>query len=170
MYNLFVSDLTRNFEKYQPEEKTALNGFYLVRTYTDSNPFTTLSDIDEEKAQNIMRRNYGHVDDDNIKMRYKVEEWLREGAQRAEISIERNNPIYFAVIKDLEAYKSQLPDGYKAICYPMDKVDLSSWSFVMDDSFISAPVEVKGREYLLGTKEHDLHGSCLLYTSPSPRD
>lgn len=161
MYTNFMGELCTEFESQQPATNNPLSGFYLVRTFTHDSPFTTLSDLPEEEAQAIMKGNYGHIDDDNMMMRGRVQEWLKEGADRAGIETERQNPIYFAVVKDIDNYKQQLPDGYNAVSYPMDQVDLDGWTFTMDDSFISAPAEAKGREYLEGTAEHDLHGQIL---------
>lgn len=156
-----MSELTDEFQNQHPLYNSPLSGYYLVRTFTHDSPFTTLSDLPEDQAQAIMKSNYDHIDDDNMAMRERVQEWLREGAGRANIDMERQNPIYFAVIQDLDNYKAQLPEGYNAICYPMDQVDLDGWTFTMDDSFISAPAEVKGREYLENTAEHSLHGKVL---------
>lgn len=161
MYNFNMIELREDFARQQPLSNSPLSGYYLVRTFTHDSPFTTLSDLPEDQAQAIMKSNYGHIDDDNMAMRGRVQEWLKEGAERANIDIQRQNPIYFTVIKKLDDYKAQLPEGYKAIGYPMDQVDLDGWTFTMDDSFISAPAEVKGREYLENTDEHSLHGEVL---------
>ena len=156
-----MGELTTSFQDQQPEQETALSGLYLVRFYRVDNPFQTLSDLPIDQAQTIMEAANPQVAPDNMQMRHNIEDWMRETVQREGVTQERQNPIYFAIERDLGQFDDILNRGASMEVYALDNVDLSGWTFTLDDSSASAPPEVLKTQRPVETPEHDLHGSVM---------
>jgi hypothetical protein len=127
-----------------------LDGYYLVRAYNpDAEPFAVLTDLRENAADVCKKARPGigaEKDYDYMKERAEVENWLRGGARAIGVDIRKENPVYFVLTRDPEAYA-----GYarrpmsgnserakkKVIAIPASEIDLSACSFTFDDSFPS---------------------------------
>jgi hypothetical protein len=149
-----------------------LDGYYLVRAYYEgADPFAVVTDMPCEKLTDIFKKatpervegpNRGCDDYDYMERRTEIENWLRDGARAIGVDIRKENPVYFALTRDPEAFArdfrwgvdASLRSERKFIVIPVSEVDLSTCTFTHDDSFISHKV-FAGR---LGSVPHPLQG------------
>lgn len=153
------------------KNNSELEGWYLVRAYhKDAEPFAVLTDVLRENMAEICEkvapvRTPGLAEDyDYMEERREVENWLRESAKAGGVDIRKENPVYFALTRDPEAFASYMQKpmpGYpqradrEVIVIPASEADLSACSFTYDDSFGSHSA-ISGEDQ--GVSRHALHG------------
>lgn len=147
----------------QAELRKKLKGYYLVRSYAaDAAPYAVISDLTEEEGQRIAVKNDPIRGADNYRQRIKTESWLQEKAAENGVNLRKKTPVYFAFTNDSD-YVAQIMQEKsphkKMIVLPADQVDLSCWSFTMDDHFF-ADLD-KGNTAPSHANPHPLHGRVL---------
>jgi len=143
-----------------------LKGYYLVRSYApDANPYDVISDLPEEEGQRIAVKNDPVRGEDNYRQRIKTESWLRDNAAASNVKMDKDTPAYFGFTNDpdfiVEVTKERNSDK-RIIVLPADQVDLSNWSFTMDDHFF-ANLDDADTEQIAPShaQPHPLHGNVL---------
>ena len=147
----------------QAELREKLKGYYLVRSYAaDTEPYNVISDLPEEEGQRIAVKNDPVRGADNYRQRLRTEDWLREHADAAGVEMVKTTPAYFAFTNDpdfIAEVTSERSPHKNLIVLAADEVDLSSWSFTMDDHFFA---DFGSDEVLPGhAAPHPLHGRVL---------
>ena len=143
-----------------------LEGYYLVRSYApDAEPYDVISDLPEELGQEIAEKNDPIRGSDNYKQRLKTESWLRESASRNGIDMTKNTPAYFAFTNNPDAVvaaTSERSPHKKFIILPAHEIDLSNWTFTMDDHFFADFENVENAGVKPShAKPHALHGRVM---------
>ena len=162
-YIYIMISLDKDFGDSQQVSETGLEGMYLVRGYKFiENAYSVITDLPLDEATRISREAFPRRDSEKyMDKRFRVDDWLRKEAEGVGVDIAKHNPVSFSVVRDLDAWKSEQPEGDGAIILPLSEVDLSNWSFTLDDSFVSAPEEVKEDTEDFGYPPHELHGRVL---------
>lgn len=140
-----------------------LKGYYLVRSYAaDADPYAVISDLPEEEGQAIVVKNDPVRGADNYDRRIKTEDWLRKNVQASDIKMDKATPAYFAFTNDpdfIAKITEENSPHKQLITLPADEVDLSNWSFTMDDHFFS---DFEADDMTPShAKPHPLHGRVL---------
>lgn len=158
------SGIAANQEVSPTDLAKKLKGCFLVRSYAkDADPYAVISDLPETEGLEIARKNDPQRGEDNYRKRIITENWLRQGAEKAGVDMQKATPAYFAFTDDLDFVLSHLPEHKEVIVIPAEKLDFSSWTFTMDDHFFA--------EFSAGEKDctatpshakpHPLHGHVL---------
>lgn len=138
-------------------------GYYLVRNYKDSNPYSIITDLSFEEADKVSRQAYPQRTENYMTQRYDIDAWLRKKATEKDVTMDREHPISFSLVNDLKKWEQSLNPNDGRIIIPFKDVDLSSWSFTLDDSFVSAPESVTtgNRDWTEQYGKNDLHGKVF---------
>lgn len=143
-----------------------LKGYFLVRSYARSaEPYQVISDLPEDEALRIALENDPIRGSDNYQQRLRTERWLREQVAGGKIQVDKATPVYFAFTKDpgfIVDLTSRTAPHKEVMTLPAHQVDLSNWSFTMDDHFF-ADFSAEGTEgYVFAHAfPHPLHGRVL---------
>ncbi len=155
-------------------DNNPLKGYYLVRSYaSDSGAYESVCELPLEEAIAKCAEqepNRGLDDERNpaeyMHHRLETEDWLRSKAEESAVRIDRHHPVYFAFTNDLKTVKDRMmemrPDN-TVIDIPAEKLDLSNWSFTMDDHFFADHVGGDGSN-LEDFEQHPLHGRVMSAT------
>jgi hypothetical protein len=140
-----------------------LKGYYLVRSYApDADPYAVISDLSAEEGQRIAVKNDPIRDADNYQRRLKTEDWLRPNAEASGVELSKATPVYFSFTNDpdsIEALTKERSPDKEVVVLPADEIDLSTWSFTMDDHFFAN--FDNGETSPEHAEPHPLHGRVL---------
>jgi hypothetical protein len=163
IYNPIAARLSFSDE----ELRKKLSGYYVVRSHAvDADPCAVITDLSEEEGQKIAQKNDPIKGVDNYRVRLKTENWLRSNAERSAVDLSKNTPTYFAFTNDpdaIVAHTRKHAPHKETIVIPVDQLDLSSWSFTMDDHFFASFTDGE-EECTIGpshAKSHPLHRHVL---------
>ncbi len=155
------------------------SGYYLIRSYhKDAGPYDVVTDLSsdeaiatcESKEPGRGREEQTAADgtrDQNgyMQMRIKTENWLRENAREAGVDMQKQNPVYFAFTREPERFTETMAkrrQDTKTVIFRAEELDLSNWSFTMDDHFFADHDNgAEGTKELSGFSPHPLHGRVL---------
>lgn len=147
----------------QAELLEKLRGYYLVRAYAaDADPYAVISDLSEAEGQRIAVKNDPIRGADNYQQRIKTETWLRQNAEASDVALDKSTPVYFAFTNNpdfIAEITEQRSPHKNLIVLPADQVDLSNWSFTMDDHFFANFDD--GNTSPSHAEPHPLHGRVL---------
>lgn len=160
-----VNEASGEFNSLEP---SAFEGLYLIRTHNqDAGPYDVLTDLSEADALTLAKeleptRGAGVSDDLGnrdqslyLLQRKEVDAWLKSSAIQMGINVERENPVHFALAKDpqpfIDAWINKNPNSSLAAAVeqrpfatvtiiPADQIDLSSWTFTGEDSFLASGI------------------------------
>jgi hypothetical protein len=135
-----------------------------VRSYAkDADPYAVITDLPEDEALDVAIKNDPQRGEDNYRQRVKTENWLRSQAQQSDVNMQKATPAYFAFTDDPAFVLSHVPEHKESIIIPLENIDLSSWTFTMDDHFFAE--FSSGEKDCIGApshaKPHPLHGHVL---------
>lgn len=159
-----MKKLTENFHGQQVN--SLKNEMFLVRGYqfVDA-PYAIIDDLPDEEAKRISEEAFpGKRNHDYIDVRRKVTSWLRTEAEKIGVRIDKQNPVSFAVVlgeDNLNEILKMLGPQDNMLVFRFNDVDLTNWSFTVDDAFIGAPKELKGSYSDVGHPKDPLHGRIL---------
>lgn len=150
----------------QEDLRAKLSGYYLVRSYAaDAAPYDVISDLPAEEGQCIAVKNDPVRGADNYQQRLRTEEWLHENAVESGVAIDKATPAYFAFTNDPDAiiaHTREHAPHKEIIVLPADQLDLSNWSFTMDDHFFADFDDPDaGSTVPSHAQPHPLHGRVL---------
>ncbi|MCB9963805.1 MAG: hypothetical protein H6857_02540 [Rhodospirillales bacterium] len=147
----------------QADLREKLKSYYLVRSYAaDADPYAVISDLPEEEGQRVAVKNDPIRGADNYQQRIKTEIWLRQNAEASGVDLAKHTPAYFAFTNDpsfIAKITAQESPHKNLIVLPADQVDLSNWSFTMDDHFFAN--FDNGNTTPSHAEPHPLHGRVL---------
>ena len=147
----------------QAELRGKLKGYYLVRGYAaDADPYAVISDLPEEEGQRVAVKNDPIRGADNYQQRLKTETWLRQNAEASGVDMAKSTPAYFAFANDpdfIAEITAERSPHKNLIILPADQVDLSNWSFTMDDHFFADFDDENAAPS--HAEPHPLHGRVL---------
>lgn len=162
----------------RPDGGSLWRGYYLVRGYhKDADPYAVVTDLPFAEAVAVCEaaepgRGLEEATPDGrrdqrayMEARLKTENWLRQKARDNGVLIAKQNPVYFAFTREPERFKAHVAQASpesKLIILAADKVDLSSWSFTLDDHFFAdLDSGAEGEKKLSHYEPHPLHGKVL---------
>lgn len=139
---------------------------FLVRGYQFvDNPYAVIDDLPDEEARRVSEEAFPDKrNHDYVEVRRKVTSWLRAEAEKIGVRIDRQNPVSFAVVlgeNNLNEILKMLGPQDNMVVFRFNDIDLTNWSFTVDDAFIGAPKELKGSYSDVGHPEDGLHGQVL---------
>ncbi len=158
--------MTKLKRQFNEEEANALkNEMFLIRGYqfTD-NPYAVIDDLSDEDAQRVSEETFPNRNNDYLSVRRNVTSWLRSKAEESGVRIDKENPVSFAVVlgkNNLDEILNMLGPQDNMVVFKFKDVDITNWSFTVDDAFIGAPKGLKGSYNDACHPEDDLHGQVL---------
>lgn len=160
------------------EISNKLQGYFLVRGYhKDASPYAIVTDLSMEEAVALCEavepeRGMDELSEEGVRdqdgymqRRIQTENWLRDAARASGVDMAKDNPVYFAFTREPERFTDTMnarrPDT-KIVIFPAHELDLSTWSFTMDDHFFAALDSDAAQEGVLdGYESHPLHRKVL---------
>jgi len=126
----------------------ALKGWYLLRGYDAAHDaLSSLMDLPEKDAIETMKqihphRGSGPAEENGLRPqeayyaeRRDADNWLRDFADSTDIARDRKNPTFFALTNDPDTVSAAMAKGGSTvIAMPLEKADLSQWTFTCGDS------------------------------------
>ncbi len=157
-----------NYSGFGELQQSRLSDFWFVRRYHNSaTPYDLVTDHQQDAAQELSDRiepNRGAHDEPYMVTRLRTEDWLRDGATNSGVSIDRINPVYFAFTREPERVIAAMTADpeYEFVSFRADQLNLSNWSFTMDDHFFARPTQGRTDHVQLdGYEPHPLHGRVM---------
>lgn len=160
------------------ELRAKLDGYYLIRAYrVDAGPYAVVTDLpfdeavaaceasDPNRGLDDPAASGGRDQAAYMTQRIKTETWLRENASATGVEIAKSNPAYFAFTREPDRVLGHMAgrDGMAAVAFRADEIDLSNWSFTLDDHFFASldDADKGGAATLDGYDAHPLHGRVM---------
>jgi len=160
-----------------PAVRDALQGWYLLRSFsnsTDVGSMDSLMDLPPEAAVKKMEeihphRGSGPADENGnrpqaayYQERKEADDWLRRSASELDgVGMERKNPVFFAFTNDPDTVLKAMTSGRgnDVLVVPLEKADLSKFSFTFGDS-MGNHLLLQGKEAFLSAR-HDMNGQVM---------
>jgi hypothetical protein len=146
--------------------------YYLVRSYRGDDPFAVVPDLAHDAAIAVCETNFPWRGTEPggkevlrnqtayMETRRDTESWLRENATAAGVRIDKENPVYFGLSREPERIKALGGPEEKFVVFRASDVDLSNWSFTVDDSFSNRNF-VRSGQTVYGEAPHPSHGTVM---------